>query len=79
MKCYDCAQQGKDVDTIGICILCGRGICKEHSVREDLPIMKGEYDVELKCGMGVECSMEDMQHLPKMLCPTCHKAIKENY
>jgi hypothetical protein len=30
MKCYECAREGKDTDAVGICIVCGRGVCKEH-------------------------------------------------
>ncbi|WP_407354923.1 DUF2180 family protein [Methanolobus sp. WCC5] len=79
MKCYECAKNGKDSDTVAICIICGRGVCKEHLTREETPVWEGEYSIKLKCGMGVACDYKDVQHWKKVLCIPCHKALKENY
>jgi hypothetical protein len=79
MKCYECLKNEKDSDTLAICIICGRGVCKQHLVREETPLWEGEYSIKLKCGMGVECKYEDIQHTQKILCRPCHEALKENY
>lgn len=79
MKCYECNKTGQESDTFALCIICGRGICKDHLVREETPLWDGEYDIKLKCGMGVECKLGDINPLKKILCISCHKALKENY
>ena len=38
MKCYICAQQGKKTDAVGVCIVCGMAVCREHMIREETPI-----------------------------------------
>ncbi len=79
MKCYECAKVEKDADTVAACIICGRGVCKDHLVREETPIWEGEYSIKLRCGMGVECKLNDINRWKKVLCIPCHKAVKENY
>ena len=46
MKCYECAKAGKDTDAVGICIVCGRGVCKEHLLHEETPIWEGNYPID---------------------------------
>ncbi|HII79016.1 MAG TPA: DUF2180 family protein [Methanosarcina sp.] len=48
MKCYECAREGKDTDAVGICIVCGRGVCKEHLIHEETPVWEGNYPIQLK-------------------------------
>ncbi|ATU07720.1 DUF2180 family protein [Methanohalophilus portucalensis] len=77
MKCFECEKENKKTDTIGICIICGRGICEEHYVREKVPVWEGEYEIRLKC-MGDACEIDDMQPLLKIICNPCHEALTEN-
>lgn len=70
MKCYMCAQQGKDSDAIGVCIVCGMGVCREHMLREETPVWDGTYPVRLK---------PDTEHIKRIICPPCHEALKENF
>lgn len=79
MKCYECAKTGKETDTVAVCIICGRGVCKDHLVREETPVWEGEYSIKLRCGMGVECKLDDVNRWKKVVCIPCHKALKENY
>ncbi len=78
MKCYECAKNGKDTEAVGICIVCGAGVCKDHLRREKVPIWEGEYDIRLKC-MGDSCKSKDMEPLLKILCIPCHDALEENF
>lgn len=71
MKCYECAKMGKDTDAVGICIICGRGVCKEHLKREETPVWDEDaYTVKIKG--------EDIEHLKRILCIPCHEALMEN-
>lgn len=62
MKCYVCAQQGKDTEAISICIICGMGLCMEHSVRKDTEIWEGGYPFPVK---------KSKNSIPRILCPEC--------
>ncbi len=69
MKCYICAEQGKHSDAVGVCIVCGMAVCREHMIREETPIWDGSYPVRLK---------PDLEHIKRIICPPCHAALKEN-
>ena len=69
MKCYQCAKMGKDTDAIGICIVCGMGLCKDHLRREESPVWDGDYPVRLK---------PDVEHILRIVCEPCHEALMEN-
>lgn len=69
MKCYMCAKEGKDTDAVAICIVCGMGVCPEHLIHEETPAWEGDYPIELKT---------DVDHIKRIVCKTCHMALKEN-
>jgi len=70
MKCYQCAKMGKNTDAVGICIVCGMAVCREHLRREEIPVLKGDYIVRLQS--------KDVEHRLRILCIPCHEALKEN-
>ncbi|MFQ6118647.1 MAG: DUF2180 family protein [Methanosarcinales archaeon] len=70
MKCYLCAKIGKDTDAVALCIVCGMGVCKDHLVREEIPVWDGDYPVRLK---------PDIEKLKRIVCIPCHEALKENF
>jgi len=37
MKCYDCGVSGQTEEAVGICLICGRGVCRDHSILQHLP------------------------------------------
>jgi len=37
VNCYDCALTGKDRSALGVCVLCGAAVCREHGVMQALP------------------------------------------
>ncbi|MEM0203052.1 MAG: DUF2180 family protein [Archaeoglobaceae archaeon] len=68
MKCYICKQLGKDTDAVAICIVCGMGVCMEHSVREEIDVWKGDYPFPAK---------KLKKKIPRILCVTCYEAYQE--
>ncbi|QSZ66800.1 DUF2180 family protein [Methanofollis aquaemaris] len=68
MKCYVCAQEGKETEAAGICIVCGMGLCTRHMVREDVDLWEGGYPFPAQ-------KLE--KKLPRILCPECAVALKE--
>lgn len=41
LKCYDCLEKSKENEAVGICIVCGKGLCMEHIKQVEFP-MKGD-------------------------------------
>jgi hypothetical protein len=66
MKCYICAEKGKDSDAVAICIVCGMGVCMEHAMREDTENWEGGYPFPAK---------KLKKNIPRILCPPCYKAF----
>ena len=66
MKCYVCAQQGKDEEAVAICIVCGMGVCMAHAIRKDRNRWEGGYPFPLK---------KAGKSIPRILCPYCDEAL----
>ncbi|MBR1368685.1 zinc finger protein [Methanocalculus chunghsingensis] len=66
MKCYICAEEGKDSDAVAICIVCGMGVCKHHAIREEIEKWEGGYPFPAK---------KVKTNIPRILCPPCHNAL----
>lgn len=43
MECHVCAKAGKKTEAVGICIVCGMGLCMEHALRKDVDLWEGGY------------------------------------
>ncbi len=43
MKCYLCAEEGKDTDAVAICIVCGMGVCKGHSIKDEISFWEAQF------------------------------------
>ena len=43
MQCYVCAKAGKQTEAVGMCIVCGMGLCMDHALREDVDFWEGGY------------------------------------
>jgi hypothetical protein len=69
MKCYECAKQGKDVDAVATCVICGMGLCMDHAIRENLPVV----DI-IDWGFGKEEHRYPVD-IPRFLCSSCKVAI----
>jgi hypothetical protein len=71
MICYICNEPDRQSPAVAICIVCGMGLCREHVVREEVPV----YET-------VSAGMTPSRHklpetLPRILCPPCHKALHQ--
>ncbi len=67
MKCYICAQEGKDTDALAVCIVCGMGLCQEHIIRQEMDVWEGGYPFPVE---------KKDKTLPRILCPYCYQALK---
>jgi len=65
MHCYVCAQEGKETTAVGMCIVCGMFLCKEHCIREDADMWEAWYPKPRK----------KAEKLPRILCKACHDAL----
>lgn len=65
MHCYICAQRGKETPAVGMCIVCGMFLCKEHALRHD--IEKWE-DIVMKASTK--------KKIPRILCQLCYDVLK---
>lgn len=66
LKCYECAENGANVEGVAVCITCGIGLCMEHAKRVDLPIWEGGYPMPVKI-------LE--KGLPRIMCKYCSEII----
>lgn len=59
MKCYTCAKEGKSVDAVAVCAVCGMGLCMDHAIEKELPLVR-------------RVSGWAAQKLVHILCATCN-------
>ncbi len=74
MKCYKCAEEGKKSDAVGICIVCGMGLCKEHAIITEVSF----WEVDLLQGINPSAlGMENKTELkvPRILCDYCYSTL----
>ena len=71
MVCYMCDQEGKSTPAVAICIVCGMGLCREHAVREELPVWE-----TLHLGMG-QTKRKMPLTMPRFLCRPCYRALHQ--
>lgn len=69
MKCYQCALEGKDEDAIAICVVCGMGLCREHAIREELPVID-----TIDWGLVKE-EIRYPFTIPRFICSDCKYAL----
>jgi hypothetical protein len=69
MKCYICSEKGVERDAIAVCIVCGMGVCREHLIREEMPVAE-IFDWGIKREQIVY-----PKSCPRILCPYCYEAL----
>ena len=71
MHCYICAQEGKETPAVAVCLACGMCMCKDHAIREELPV----EDI-LNWGFSQK-TVTYPEKLPRFLCKPCHTALMQ--
>ncbi|MDW7733027.1 MAG: DUF2180 family protein [Methanolobus sp.] len=61
MKCYDCMEGEKDTEAVCVCIVCGKGLCMDHSKEFELPVSVGKPPHVQRLPQG----------LPRLMCQYC--------
>ena len=64
MKCYICNKEGKETDAIAICIVCGIAVCKDHQIREQMPVIETyKWGVRRRRGDSAKASSPHSMYL----------------
>ena len=74
MKCYICAEEGIKTDAIAICIVCGMGVCRKHSIRDEISFWEAQFMSSDLSPEGGRFSLP--KALPRILCTECFETIK---
>ena len=40
MNCYPCAKESAASEAVAVCSVCGKGLCLQHAVERDLPLVQ---------------------------------------
>jgi hypothetical protein len=76
MLCYKCAKEGKETPAIGICVVCGMGLCEGHvkiaQVTFTEMVMLDGGGVAM---LGVERRRE--RKAPRFLCDECYAGVAQ--
>lgn len=40
MKCYSCIKADQAVEAVAVCAVCGKGLCVDHAIERDLPLVR---------------------------------------
>lgn len=67
MNCYDC--HPKPTPAVATCHLCGKGVCREHCVRQERPVLE-----HVPSGMAAQIRRTG-RLLPRMVCQECAAAV----
>lgn len=67
MKCYTCDQAGESKEAVGICVVCGMGVCSHHAVRKDVPVWLWQGLLPPKGPMP--------KSMMRIQCDTCAQAL----
>lgn len=73
MKCYLCAEEGKETDALAVCIVCGVGVCKEDLVRDDISFWEAQFISSDMSPEGGRFSLP--KSLPRVLCKECYGSL----
>ena len=71
MKCYECSKKGRNTDAVALCMVCGMGLCMDHAIRENQPVI----DI-IDWGFGKEERRYPVD-IPRFLCSLCKAAVDQ--
>jgi hypothetical protein len=67
MTCYDCHPRTEAA--VADCQLCGKGLCREHCIRQDRPVYE-----HVPSGMVAQVR-DSGRRAPRMVCRECAAAV----
>lgn len=67
MNCYDCQPHAEPA--VAVCRLCGKGLCRQHCVRQELSVFE-----RVPSGMAAQTRATG-RTLPRLVCQECHAAV----
>ncbi len=71
MKCYKCANAGKENEAAGMCVVCGMGLCMDHIKMVEVSFWEAQLmDWVTVSGLGIDNKVE--RKVPKILCDECY-------
>lgn len=74
MKCYKCAQGGVETEAVGMCVVCGMGLCMEHARMTEVSFWEAHLlEWQSVAGLGMESRVETK--VPKILCDLCYSRV----
>jgi hypothetical protein len=77
MLCYKCAREGKETPAVGICVVCGMGLCRDHvNVAEVTFTEMVMGDAGGMAMLGVERRLE--RKAPRFLCDDCYAGVAQS-
>jgi hypothetical protein len=77
MLCYKCAREGKETNAVGICVVCGMGLCREHvNVAEVTFTEMVLGDSGSMAMLGLERRLE--RKAPRFLCDECYAGVAQS-
>jgi hypothetical protein len=77
MLCYKCVKEGREREAVGICVVCGMGLCQDHvriaEVTFTEMVMGDAGGVAM---LGVERRLE--RKAPRFLCDECYAGVAQS-
>lgn len=74
MKCYLCAEEGKEEEALAVCIVCGMGVCKEHLRKDEISFWEAQFIASDTAPEGGRFSLP--KKLPRILCIECYEVMR---
>ncbi|HBY95710.1 MAG: DUF2180 family protein [Ardenticatenaceae bacterium] len=62
MNCYTCIKEGVTMDAVAVCAICGMGLCLDHAIEREIPL------VQRVSGWASQSTMH-------ILCERCSKVL----
>mgnify|MGYP001607045750 FL=1 len=76
MLCYKCAKLGKETQAVGICVVCGMGLCKDHvNIAEVTFTEMVLMDTTSIAMLGMD--QKRQRKAPRFLCDDCYAGVAQ--
>ncbi|MFH0816198.1 MAG: DUF2180 family protein [Methanobacteriota archaeon] len=76
MLCYKCAKKGKESQAVGICVVCGMGLCQDHVRIAEVTFTEMVLmDTAGMAMLGMERKRE--RKAPRFLCDDCYAGVAQ--